>query len=80
MMIVGVIITVSVQSSSITTSLLVPLIGAGIVPLEGAFAVTLGANVGTTLSMQLVAFHLNDYCLMAIAVGLRGLVTRSGAP
>jgi sodium-dependent phosphate cotransporter len=51
----GLAITVGVQSSSITTSLLVPLIGAGIVPLEGAFAVTLGANVGTTVTALLAS-------------------------
>lgn len=52
---VGIFITVLVQSSSITTSLLVPMIGAGIVPLQGAFAVTLGANVGTTITALLAS-------------------------
>jgi len=54
-MLMGLIITVSVQSSSITTSLMVPLIGAGIVPLESAFAATLGANVGTTVTALLAS-------------------------
>lgn len=54
-MLVGLLITVGVQSSSITTSLLVPLIGAGIVPLEAAFAATLGANVGTTVTALLAS-------------------------
>ena len=54
-MLVGLLVTVSVQSSSITTSLLVPLIGAGIVPLESAFAATLGANVGTTVTALLAS-------------------------
>ncbi len=66
-MLVGVIITVSVQSSSITTSLLVPLIGAGIVPLEGAFAVTLGANVGTTVTALLASLTGN---VAAVTVAL----------
>ena len=39
-----------VQSSSITTSLLVPLAGAGLITLEQAFPVTLGANLGTTVT------------------------------
>ena len=39
-----------VQSSSITTSLLVPMIGAGVLSLEAAFPVTLGANLGTTVT------------------------------
>ncbi len=54
-MFVGLLVTVGVQSSSITTSLLVPLIGAGIVPLESAFAATLGANMGTTVTALLAS-------------------------
>lgn len=54
-MFVGLLVTVGVQSSSITTSLLVPLIGAGIVPLEAAFAATLGANIGTTVTALLAS-------------------------
>lgn len=46
----GIILTVAVQSSSITTSLLVPMIGAGVLSLEAAFPVTLGANLGTTVT------------------------------
>jgi sodium-dependent phosphate cotransporter len=49
-MLLGAMITVSVQSSSITTSLLVPLAGAGLLTLERAFPITLGANVGTTIT------------------------------
>ncbi len=54
-MFVGLLVTIGVQSSSITTSLLVPLIGAGIVPLEAAFAATLGANIGTTVTALLAS-------------------------
>ncbi len=54
-MFIGLLVTVGVQSSSITTSLLVPLIGAGIVPLESAFAATLGANIGTTVTALLAS-------------------------
>lgn len=54
-MVMGLLVTVGVQSSSITTSLLVPLIGAGIVPLESAFAATLGANIGTTVTALLAS-------------------------
>ncbi|MFW6205809.1 MAG: Na/Pi symporter [Gemmatimonadota bacterium] len=54
-MVVGVITTVMVQSSSITTSLLVPLAGAGVLTLAQAFPITLGANVGTTITALLAA-------------------------
>jgi len=54
-MLMGLAVTIAVQSSSITTSLLVPLIGAGIIPLESGFAATLGANVGTTVTALLAS-------------------------
>ncbi|MEE8348695.1 MAG: Na/Pi symporter [Acidobacteriota bacterium] len=58
-MLVGVIVTVMVQSSSITTSLLVPLAGAGLLSLEHAFPVTLGANVGTTVTALLATLAVS---------------------
>jgi sodium-dependent phosphate cotransporter len=51
----GMIVTMAVQSSSITTSLLVPLGGAGIITTEQAFPVTLGANLGTTITALLAS-------------------------
>jgi len=47
---IGAVITMMVQSSSITTSLLVPMCGSGILTLENAFPVMLGANIGTTIT------------------------------
>jgi sodium-dependent phosphate cotransporter len=52
---IGIIVTVMVQSSSITTSLLVPLAGAGLLSLEQAFPITIGANIGTTVTAFLAA-------------------------
>ncbi|HMR81410.1 MAG TPA: Na/Pi symporter, partial [Polyangiaceae bacterium] len=49
-LLVGAIVTIMVQSSSITTSVLVPLAGAGIINLRQAFPITLGANIGTTFT------------------------------
>jgi sodium-dependent phosphate cotransporter len=69
-MIVGLLLTVAVQSSSITTSLMVPLIGAGIVPLTGAFAVTLGANVGTTITALLASLAGNGAAVTVALVHL----------
>ncbi|MDD5720282.1 MAG: Na/Pi symporter [Candidatus Krumholzibacteria bacterium] len=66
-MAVGLVLTVAVQSSSVTTSLLIPLIGAGIVPLTGAFAVTLGANLGTTVTALLASLAGN---VAAVTVAL----------
>ena len=49
-LLVGVAVTVAVQSSTITTSILVPLVAAGILTLRNAYPITLGANVGTTIT------------------------------
>ncbi len=54
-MVAGLIVTVMVQSSSITTSLLVPLAGAGVLTIRQAFPVTIGANIGTTVTAFLAA-------------------------
>ncbi len=53
--VLGALLTISVQSSSITTSLLVPLAGAGVITLRQAFPLTVGANIGTTVTALLAA-------------------------
>lgn len=52
---VGLVLTVAVQSSSITTSLLVPMMAAGVLTLRNAYPITLGANVGTTVTALIAA-------------------------
>jgi len=52
---IGALITALVQSSSITTSLLVPMYGAGVLKLEAGFPLTLGANIGTTITALLAS-------------------------
>jgi len=54
-MVVGAVLTVMVQSSSITTSVLVPLAGAGVITLRQVFPITLGANLGTTITAMLAS-------------------------
>jgi sodium-dependent phosphate cotransporter len=54
-MLLGLVITIAVQSSSITTSILIPLAAAGVLSLRNAYPVTLGANVGTTITALLAA-------------------------
>lgn len=54
-LIVGIVITIAVQSSSITTSILIPLTAAGVLTLRNAYPVTLGANVGTTITALLAS-------------------------
>ena len=55
----GMIMTIMVQSSSITTSTIVPLAGAGIVTLRQLYPFTLGANIGTTVTALLASLTLN---------------------
>ncbi|MFP4355018.1 MAG: Na/Pi symporter [Phycisphaerae bacterium] len=47
---VGIVMTIAVQSSSVTTSLVVPLVGAGILKIRQIYPYTLGANIGTTIT------------------------------
>jgi sodium-dependent phosphate cotransporter len=54
-MLLGLLITIAVQSSSITTSIMIPLCAAGVLSLRNAYPVTLGANVGTTITALLAA-------------------------
>ena len=65
---VGVVLTMAVQSSSITTSLLVPMMGAGILTLEAAFPVTLGANIGTTITALLASLASDKPAGLTIAL------------
>ena len=58
-MLIGVVVTVMMQSSSITASLLVPLAAAGLLRLEQAFPITLGANIGTTVTAFLAALAVS---------------------
>jgi sodium-dependent phosphate cotransporter len=61
----GMILTIMVQSSSITTSTIVPLAGAGIITLRQVYPFTIGANIGTTITAILAALTLNVTALVA---------------
>lgn len=63
----GVVMTVLVQSSSITTSLIIPLIGAGILTLEQVFPFTLGANIGTTVTAMLASLATGNPAAVTVA-------------
>lgn len=57
---VGCVLTILVQSSSIFTSTLTPLVGLGIISLERVYPFTLGSNIGTTITGILAAFTSNS--------------------
>ena len=66
-MLFGLLITVLVQSSSITTSLAVPLAGAGILTLIQIFPYTLGTNIGTTITAILAALAVGEISAVSVA-------------
>jgi len=63
----GMALTGIIQSSSITTSIIIPLVGAGILTVEKIFPYTLGANVGTTITAILAALALGEAAGINIA-------------
>ncbi len=65
----GTIITAVIQSSSVTTVLMVGFISAGLLTLEQSIGVIIGANVGTTITAQIIAFNVSKYGLLMIAIG-----------
>ena len=64
---VGLLLTIMVQSSSITTSLAVPLAGAGLLTLVQIFPYTLGANIGTTITAILAALVTQNVSAIIVA-------------
>lgn len=64
----GLVVTMLVQSSSITTSILIPMLAAGILTLENAYPVTLGANVGTTVTALLASLAVTNPDALTIAL------------
>lgn len=69
-MLMGMFITVMVQSSSITTSVLTPLVAIGLIPLKDMYPLTLGANVGTTITGILSASVVTSNPVAAWQVAL----------
>ncbi len=61
----GMLLTISVQSSSITTSTVIPLAGAGVLTLRQIYPFTLGANIGTTVTALLASLTLNVTAMVA---------------
>lgn len=68
--ITGTLITAVVQSSSATTVMLIGFVSAGLITLQQAVGVILGANIGTTVTSQLIAFKLSSASLPAIGIGV----------
>jgi sodium-dependent phosphate cotransporter len=67
-LVIGLLVTAVVQSSSVTTSLVVPLMGTGIVKLEAVFPYMLGANIGTTVTAILASLVTGNPAAVTIAL------------
>jgi len=65
----GALVTAVIQSSSVTTVLVVGFISAGLMTMTQSVGVIMGANVGTTVTAQLIAFKVTEYALLLVAVG-----------
>ena len=68
-LVTGVIVTAIIQSSSVTTVMLISLITAGLISFSQAVSVILGANIGTTITVQIIALKVTQYSLLLLAVG-----------
>ncbi len=65
----GTLVTAVIQSSSITSVLLVGFVSAGLLSLSQSVGVILGADIGTTITAQIIAFKVTKYALAMIAIG-----------
>jgi len=69
-MIVGVVFTAVIQSSSAATVMVVSFVNSGLMDLYQASGVILGANIGTTVTGQLIAFNLSDIAPLFVIIGV----------
>ena len=81
----GAVVTALIQSSSATTLMLIGFVSAGLMTFRQSLGIILGADIGTTLTVQLLAFNLRDLALLLVAAGFalsffgrRGLVKNIG--
>ncbi|HTY07997.1 MAG TPA: Na/Pi symporter, partial [Candidatus Edwardsbacteria bacterium] len=77
---IGALVTAIIQSSTATTVMLVSLVNAGMIGLGQVLGVILGADIGTTITVQLIAFKLSDYCLLFVVGGFLAMVAAGKRP
>ena len=65
----GALVTAVLQSSSATTVMVIGFVSAKLMKLPQAISIVLGANIGTTITAQLIAFNIGDYAWAFVAVG-----------
>ena len=65
----GALVTAVLQSSSATTVMVIGFVSAGLMKLPQAISIIMGANIGTTITAQLIAFKIGDYAWLFVAIG-----------
>ena len=73
--ITGAFVTAVLNSSSVTTVLVVGFISAGLMTLAQSISVIMGANIGSTFTAQIVAFNVTQYALAMVAIGFAMMFT-----
>ncbi|HMV26452.1 MAG TPA: Na/Pi cotransporter family protein [bacterium] len=68
-LLVGIAVTAIVQSSSATSVMVVGLVSSALMTLQQAIGVLMGAHIGTTITVQLIAFNVSDYSLLLVGAG-----------
>lgn len=68
-LIIGIILTILMQSSSATTAIVIGLVRAGLMTLDQAAGVVLGANIGTTVTSFLISINIDKYALYIVFIG-----------
>lgn len=66
----GALVTAVIQSSSVTTVLVVGFISAGVLSVSQSIGIIMGANIGTTITAQIIAFKVTQYAMLLIAGGV----------
>lgn len=67
---IGTLVTAVIQSSSATTVMVVGFVNAGLMTLNQAIGIIMGANIGTTVTAQLISFNLESIAPIAVALGM----------
>lgn len=65
----GALTTAVLQSSSATTVMVIGFVSAGLMNLPQAISIILGANIGTTITAQIIAFNISDYIYLIVFIG-----------
>jgi len=77
-LLLGILTTFLTQSSSATSAILVSLVNSSLLKMEETIAILPGAGIGTTLTIQLIAFRFFDYALLLVSMGVFLKLTLSG--